>query len=89
MSGVLVVAGAGVLREASRLGVDGILEIKVEQAILKGRKRKVGTPQERLVDLGAFHARVMKDGMTPQGRRRWRITQIERQRTTTNGRGTR
>lgn len=88
MSGVRVYAARGALETARRLGFPGVLETEVEQAILAGRKRRLGE-RERLVDLDAFTVRVLKDGTTPQGRRRWRITHIERHGNTTNGRNNR
>jgi hypothetical protein len=73
-----VYASTAVLQQARRLGVTGCLEVEVERAIMCGKKRKLGKARERLVDLGAFRAHVVKDGMTPQGRRRWRVTHIQR-----------
>jgi hypothetical protein len=82
VSRVLVVASRRAQEEAERLGIPGVVENRIEAAILCGRKKNhapgltLGGDQ-RAVWLGPRLLAVLeRDGRTASGTRRWRALRV-------------
>jgi hypothetical protein len=73
----VVYATRRALEQAQELGFPGVIESKVEAAILEGRQFKKIGARQRLVNVEGWIVRVTTGDRTPGGRRRLLVTRIE------------